>query len=802
MFIKKLFSICIIIFSVTCLFSQSKYTISGYITDKESGEGLIGANIIDVKSGSGTVTNTYGFYSLTLKSDSIYVAYSYIGYQTLLIGQNLVNDLSVDVQLIELNTLDAVEIIGERAEKIEEKTQMSTIGVPIAQLRKIPALLGETDILKALQLLPGVQSGGEGQSGFYVRGGSADQNLILLDGTPVYNASHLFGFFSVFNVDAIKDVTLVKGGFPARYGGRLSSVLDINMKEGNLNKFHGSGSLGIISSKFTLEGPIVKDKAAFIISARRTYLDILAKPFVAYALRSEGDGTTGSLAAYFYDLNAKVNWKISSKDRIYLSAYSGRDQFRIKSGTSSDFNEFTEEENLNFGFGWGNLTSALRWNHLWTDKLFSNTTLTYSNYNFGNEVGIIDNSLINEELINSNEIGFGYVNGINDYTAKIDFDYIPAPKHFVKFGVNATRHKFIPGEFNLKFKTIEDKSTTIDIDSIFGQKNVVAYETSAYIEDDYEITSKLKANVGLHFASFFVNGKQFHSLQPRLAARYLLPRNISAKASFATMQQNIQYLTNENIGLPSDQWLPTTDRIVPQKSWQVAAGFAKTINDDYEVSVEAYYKHMENVSSFKEGASLFQFNDWEDQITQGQGRSYGAEFFLQKKTGKFSGWIGYTLSWSERRFDDKNFGAWYPFTFDRRHDISIVAIYDISKRWSISGTWVYGTGNAYTLANSSYFIDRNGYPNEINNINERNNYRLNPFHRADFNADYSWGKKRMTHKLSMGAYNLYGRKNPFFVNPETRGEFDPQTGQFTSRNVLVQYSLFRFIPSMSYSFTF
>lgn len=823
---KITFTIILTLLSVM-MYGQSKYTISGYITDRSSGEGLIAANIVDLRTGKGTVTNTYGFYSLTIPGDSLAIGISYIGYQTQVIPLDLQKDLTMDISLSDETTLQAVEIVAERSEKIEEKSEMSTIRIPVSQLKKLPSLLGEADILKAIQLLPGVQSGGEGQSGFYVRGGSQDQNLILLDGSPVYNASHLFGFFSVFNADAIKDVTLIKGGFPARYGGRLSSVLDISMKEGNMKEFHGSGTVGLIASKFTFEGPIVKDKAAFIISGRRTYIDVLARPLIAYSLSQEGG--SGAFGYYFYDLNAKINWKISSKDRIYLSAYLGDDQFYARINQEDTFTGDTGQvfksiEKLKFGFGWGNITSTLRWNHLWTDKLFSNTSLTYSKYNFGTDNGFGSEQLVDDVSFASEDISFGYNSGIEDFTAKIDFDYIPLPNHFIRFGANVTNHNFTPGANNIKFRSVENTQVTLDIDTIFGQDNVSAFENYIYVEDDIDITSKLKMNVGLHFSSFSVRrdsinipesptftekNQVYTSLQPRISMRYLLPRSVSLKASYSSMQQYIQFLSNENIGLPWDQWLPTTENVEPQTSWQAAIGAAKTIRNDYEVSVEAYYKEMKNVTAYTEGASVFSFDSWQNQVTQGDGRSYGLEVFIQKKTGKLSGWIGYTLSWSERRFDDKNFGEWYPFKFDRRHDIAVVGVYEHSEHINLSATWVYGTGNTFTFPTSQYYLI-NQYPwnpgeeepINVNDLSERNNYRLAPYHRADINVDLLWGKKRFKNKLSIGAYNIYNRKNPFFLNPETKTEFNPQTNSFESTNVLVQYSLFRLIPSIAYSFTF
>lgn len=779
--------------------SQKNFTISGYIQDASTGEELIAANVFEGTNKVGTVSNLYGFYSITLPSDSIYLTFSYIGFQPQTIGIFLDKDVELNIKLSESVELETVEIVATNAQTIEEKTEMSVIDVPISQIKKIPALLGEVDVLKTLQLLPGVQSGGEGQSGLYVRGGSPDQNLILLDGVPVYNANHLFGFFSVFNADAIKDVKLTKGGFPARYGGRLSSVLEINMKEGNNQEFHGTGSIGLISSKLTLEGPIIKNKASFIISGRRTYIDQLARPLISYALSEEG--VKGSIGYYFYDLNAKLNYKISDRDRLYLSAYTGDDRFYVNTTETDEDPGFGRyESTLKTNLGWGNITTALRWNHLWTNKLFSNLTTTYSRYNFGTDIGSSFDEYNNGKLRERESFGAGYDSGIDDITAKLDFDYIPAPNHFIKFGGQAILHRFNPGIFNIDLEIVEDGAESLKIDTSFGQKIVNSTEYNLFIEDDYKISPNLKINGGLHFSGFSLKETNYISLQPRLSARYLFPQNLAMKASFATMRQYVQYLTNENIGLPWDQWLPTTDQIKPQDSWQVALGFAKTFRDLYEISIEGYYKEMKNLISYQEGASLFNVGDWQKQVTQGEGNSYGAEVFVQKKKGKFTGWLGYTLSWSNRRFDDKNLGKWYPFKFDRRHDISIVGIYEINRRISLSATWVYGTGNAITFAESKIpVINKYSWGDHtefIEVFKDRNNKRMNPYHRLDIGMDYKRFGKRFNSIWTLGAYNAYSRRNPFFLQVDERYE----NGQ--NKQVLRQYSLFPIIPSISYRFEF
>ncbi len=780
------------------LFGQQKFTISGYVEDSDSGEKLLGVNIYDANSGSGTVSNTYGFYSLTLPKDSIILSISYVGYDTRYYKAYLDKDISMNFKMGSDVALEEVVVVGEKFEKIEEETRMSTVGVPIETIKSIPALLGETDVLKVLQLLPGVQSGGEGQSGLYVRGGSPDQNLILLDGVPVYNASHLFGFFSVFNADAVKDVTLTKGGFPARYGGRLSSVIEINMKEGDKDDWHGTGSIGLIASKLTIEGPIVKDKTSLLLSGRRTYIDVLARPLIK--AQSEGQSEAGY---FFDDINAKINHKFSEKDRLFLSLYTGRDKFGLTE--RYDFNG--NENKTGFGLQWGNLTGSMRWNHLWSNKLFSNATLTYSKYKF-------TTSALDEYSFDTydSEFSLDYDAGIEDVGAKIDFDWVPNPNHFIRFGGSVVAHDFNPGLFNIFSSEKENDVEVFKIDTVLGQKEVYATELAVYVEDDMKIGERLKANVGIHVSGFNVRGKNYASFQPRIGLRYLLDSGLAIKASYSQMRQYIQLLTNEGIGLPTDLWLPSTDKVLPQDSWQAAIGVAKTVKKDYEVSFEAYYKEMSNLTAYKEGSSFFQLGPWEDRITQGSGTSYGGEFLVQKKKGRLTGWVGYTLSWSFRQFPGLNLGREFPFKYDRRHDISVVGTYKINERISVAGTWVYGTGNAVTLANSVYNGDyspveliqqgeipvtagQNFFgPNRLEFYNDRNDFRMRAYHRLDVGVTFTKQKKRYKRTWAFGAYNTYNRKNPFFIFVGS----DPQT----DKNVLKQASLFPVIPYFSWKFEF
>lgn len=785
---KATLSLTTLLLTTCILYGQARFTISGYVEDAQSGEKLIAANVFDQRSGQGVVTNTYGFFSLTLASDSVELTASYIGYQSQTFPLDLKADQNLTFQLDPSVSLEVVEVTAGQSERIEESSQMSRIEVPVEQIKRIPALLGEVDVLKTLQLLPGVQSGGEGQTGLYVRGGSPDQNLILLDGVPIYNASHLLGIFSVFNADAIRNVTLTKGGFPARYGGRLSSVLEINMKEGNLNEFHGEGSIGLITSKLTLEAPIVKGKTSFLLSGRRTYADLIFRPILKASI--EGEGTEDfDVKLHFYDLNAKVQHKFNDKHRLFASAYLGADVFA---------NKITDQfDRVSGGIDWGNLISSLRWNYQITPKLFANTTLTYSNYD-------IDISA-NVEYLNPDDpesFKAKYFSGIEDVAAKIDIDYIPLPQHYIRMGLSATAHKYSPGA--LSFRSEVDNE--VGLDTLIGSQTAYSTEYAAYVEDDMQFGA-LKVNAGLHASAFKVDNQWYGSLQPRLSLRYLLRNDLSLKASFSTMTQYINLLTSESFSLPTDLWVPSTARIRPQQAWQAAVGAARTLNGQFEVSLEAYYKKMRNVLSYKEGASfLFGFeNDWQDKVTQGKGEAYGLEFFFQKKKGRTTGWLGYTLSWNWRQFDEINRGERYPFRYDRRHDISLVINHDLSQKVKLSAAWVYGTGNAVTLSTFQYPTDRYGtFYNEIESGGDKNRFRMTDYHRLDLSISFHKKKRWGERTWNIGVYNAYYHRNPYFmtVGNKVISVFDANGNFVGNKRVVEEISILPIIPSVSYGFKF
>jgi outer membrane cobalamin receptor len=752
--------------------NAQKFTVSGYVKDAGSGESLIGSAILSKRTLQGTAANVHGFYSITLPADSIDLVYSFVGYTPVHVKLLLKRDTTIDIGLVDGTRLDEVIVSATRVEEIQETTQMSSINVPVDQIKALPALLGQVDILKVIQLMPGVKSS-EGSTGLYVRGGGPDQNLMLLDGVPVYNASHLFGFFSVFNADAINRVELIKGGFPARYGGRLSSVIDINLKDGNMKELHGEGSVDIIAAKVTVEGPIKKDRTSFLISARRTYLDALVSPFIRV-----GSAGENRLGYFFYDLNTKFNHIINKRNRIYLSTYWGDDKVYAKHRDDS-----TKRIDDRYGLKWGNIITAFRWNKVVGPRLFSNLTATYSRYRF---------NVFSKEEEDNYLYKTDYFSGIRDWALKLDYDFMPAPDHYIRYGVSAIAHKFSPGAY-----TYRDED--MPRDTTLGSTKINATEVSVYIEDDFKITGNLKVNAGVHASSFNVQSKWYHSFQPRISARYLLTRDLSLKASYASMMQYVHLLTNAGLGLPTDLWVPSTADIKPQTANQYAIGLARNFKSIYEISLEGYYKNMYNLIDYKDGTSFLNVQtDWRDKVAKGgRGKSYGAELLAQKKVGKVTGWVGYTLSWTYRQFDGLNYGKWYPYKYDRRHDVSVAMTHAWNDRMDFSAVWVYGTGNAITLPTATYqgaqTSTADSYRGVLYYYGDRNSFRMRAYHRLDisfsFWKDTKWGRSKWT----LACYNVYSRRNPFFMDLTTDTKNNPK---------FVQYSLFPIIPSIAYSFKF
>lgn len=768
------------------LAGQNKYTVSGYIKDVASGEDLIGASVfIQGENPTGTVTNIYGFYSITLPEGNYTLNYSYVGYEVVSREINLQQDERINITLALKNILNEVVISGEAKDENIRNTDMGTVDLSIEQIKTIPAIFGETDILKTLQLLPGVGGAGEGNSGFYVRGGGPDQNLILLDEAVVYNTGHLFGFFSVFNSDAIKNVTLVKGGMPAQYGGRLSSVVDVQMKDGNNQKFQAEGGIGLIASRLTLQGPIVKDKASFIVSARRTYADVLIAPFI------KNTDFAGN-RYYFYDLNTKINYKFTDKDRLFLSGYFGRDVFTYRS----------PDDDFNVEIPWGNATATVRWNHLFSNKLFMNVSAIYNDYNF-------------QVASAYDDFSFTLFSGVRDWNLRTDFDYYLNADHMLKYGVNYIFHRFSPYSAQGKSGDTEFSTDTLN------QK--YAHEAALYVQDEFNLGPLLKINAGVRMSYFLQAGpynfvevdpvthipvdtiyyaagepiKDYWGLEPRIHARYIINENSSIKAGLALTSQYIHLVSSSTSTLPTDLWVPSTAMVQPQRGVQYSLGYFKNFLDNMlESSVEVYYKEMENQIEFADSYVPQLTADIENDFVFGIGRSYGVELFLKKAQGKFTGWVGYTLSKTERQFPDLSTGDnWFPTKYDRIHDIEVVAVYDVTERWSFASTFVYATGQSTTIAESFYVVEGELHTD----YGPRNGYRMEPYHRLDISATLkNKPGKKFESNWNFSVYNVYSRKNPYFIYTDIEGDLSEGNVSVQAKKV----SIFPILPSITWNFKF
>jgi hypothetical protein len=709
----------------------------------------------------------YGFFSLTLPKGNYRIEFSYIGYESATVQLNLDKDITQNIELAPASQkLEEIVVVAKQENENITNTEMSVASLNLKEIKKVPVLFGEQDILKTVQLLPGVSASSEGSSGFFVRGGDADQNLILLDEAPVYNASHLLGFFSVFNSDALKDVKLYKGGIPAEYGGRASSVMDVRMKNGNMKEWHGSGGIGLISSRFTVEGPIVEDQGSVIFSGRRTYADLLAEPFLE---------DFDDFSLYFYDLNFKANYKISEKDRVYVSGYLGRDVL----GTDD------------FGFDWGNKTLTTRWNHTFNNKLFSNTSFIYSEYDYGFN---IQNGGIDVDLDA----------GIYDYNLKQDYNYFLNPNNKLSFGWQAIYHQFQPSVF------------AFDDEAQDAAQEQYALEGGVYISNDQKVSDKLSLSYGLRLSTFSNIGPYTEStfdeqgdvlletahasgdfyntyinLEPRVSATYLLNANSSLKASFNRNAQYLHLLSNSTAGSPTDLWIPSSTLVQPTIADQFAVGYFRNFdNNNYKFSVETYYKNLANTVDYKDGAEIFGNSNIESELVFGQGRAYGVEFLVEKTKGRFTGWLSYTLSKSERQFDEIAGGAWFSARQDRTHDISIVGVYQLTPKLSLSASWVYATGDAVTFPVGKYFIDGN----LVNLYSDRNGDRMPDYHRLDLGLTWKLKEReRYKSELNFSIYNAYSRKNAYSIT------FDTNDAGVTEAT---QLSLFGIVPSVTWNFEF
>lgn len=777
------------------------------MSDGQSGESILGANVYVKSTGRGTPSNLYGFYSITLPEGDYTLVYSFIGYESIEKEVDLHENKSITVELGAGAIMTDEAVVEAESGENTESTQMGRVELEVEKIKTLPAFMGEVDIMKTIQFLPGIQSTSEGSSGFYVRGGGPDQNLILLDNAVVYNASHLFGFFSIFNADAVKNIEVIKGGMPANYGGRLASVLNISLKEGNSKHYEVEGGIGLISSRFTVQGPLIKDKSSFIISGRRTYIDVLMKPFINPESNFAGSGY------FFYDLNTKVNYTISNKDKLFLSGYFGRDVFGFNSQSAGFSTEIP----------WGNATASARWNHLFSEKLFMNTIVTFSDYKF-------------EFKAEQEEFEFKLFSGIKDWAAKTQLAYYPNLRHRVLAGIDYTYHQFTPSSV-----TASSGETEFDTGEIV---KLYSHECAAYLLDEWDITENLRINGGLRasyfahvgpYTKFIPNEVQdnitpsnpptvveyergdligdYFKVEPRINMRWTVDRASSIKAGFT---QNYQYLHLTSLSatsLPTDVWIPSTDIVKPQFGTQYSVGYFRNFLDNqFEMSVETYYKRMDNLVEYKEG-TLPEDNvndNIDNHLTFGEGYSYGLELFLKKRTGNLTGWLGYTWSKTNRIFEAINNGEEYPAKFDRRHDFSIVLTYVLNPQFTFGGAFVYASGNAITLPLERYFYD--GFI--LEEFGPRNSFRMEPYHRADFSLTFYPKKTRMKKDRQTGekvavqrkffsswalsVYNLYNRQNPYFIYFGNEG----QIAEGTLKIQAYQVSLFPILPSITWNFRF
>lgn len=766
--IKKVSATCLMLLISNHLFAQQKLTISGTIKDAQTGETLIGATLrVEQKTNIGIAANEYGFYSLSLPQGNYTLKASFVGYEEQKIAVKLDTAIVIDWKLENKKMLSEVVISSKRKGENLTKAVMGTETLNMKDIAKVPVIFGEKDILKTIQLLPGIKSAGEGNSGFYVRGGAADQNLILLDEAPVYNASHLLGFFSTFNSDAIKDATIIKGNSPSNYGGRLSSVLDVKMKEGNNKDYNVNGGIGLISSRLSVEGPIQKDKSSFIVSGRRTYADLF--------LKASPDFKDNKL--YFYDLNAKANYKLNNKNHIFLSGYFGRDVLAFGN---------------NFGIDWGNATGTLRWNSILNSKLFSNASLIYSNYDYNVK-------------IKSGETNFNINSNIKDWNLKQDFSYYLNPKNSLRLGFNAIYHTITPSTFSGTVNNKESKE---------GRRSL---ENAVYVNNNFNVSEKLTLDYGLRLSVYTLLGgntyniydkgiktdsivlskgslgKTYYNLEPRLTANYRLNDVSSLKAGYARNTQHLHLLSNSTSSNPTDQWIGNSYNIKPEIADQYSLGYSRNFNNNkYEFGAEVYYKNMQNQVDYKDAADINTAPDVESELLYGKGRAYGLELIVKKKEGKFTGWVSYTLSKTERLIEGINNNNWYNAKQDRTNDLSIVGIYQLSPRWSLSGVFVYNTGNAVTFPTGKYNLDGQ----TVWQYGDRNANRMPANHRLDLSATYEKAKKgRFESSWNFSLYNVYGRENAYTIT------FQDDPNNITKTQAL-QTSLFKWVPSVTYNFKF
>lgn len=794
-------------------------TVSGFVRDKRSAESLIGTSVYEAHSRVGTASNNFGFFSLTLPPGDITIRSSYIGYTS---HQHILNGLERDTVLtIELEpsaSLEEVVITGQSNDKQSVlSTQMGALEINQQTIRSTPVMFGEADIIKTLQLTPGVSAGTEGTAGMYVRGGNVDENLFLIDGNPVYQINHIGGIFSAFNPEAISGMDFFKSGFPSRYGGRLSSVVDVHTKEGNMKEYHGSASIGLISGNLNFEGPIIKDRTSFNIGLRRTWLDVLSAPAVAIANKiTKKDGTRLRARYAFHDLNLKVNHIFNDRSRMYLSLYNGND---VLKGGSTDFPDQDSDNNYNYdsdlSLRWGNIMATAGWTYVFNNRLFGKVSGVFTRYHSrlrNTEHDVVGNEGDEDysDSFRENETN----TGITDFGLRTSFDYLPASAHHIRFGGDYLVHRFHP-EYNRSVAYEKNEETSVEIGREFANDLLWGHEAGVYAEDDWTLSSAVRLNAGLRFSLFNVQGKTYTGLEPRVSLRWLLDDNLSFKASYSRMNQYVHLISNSFISLPTDAWMPVTRKLKPLISDQVSAGFYYNLNKEYNFSVEGYYKTLDNLLEYRDGHTFTpSFVNWEDKLTAGEGRSYGAEFMVRKETGRTTGWVGYGLSWSDRQFDELNQGARYPARFDNRHKLNIVVMHKISPKVELSAAWSYASGNHVTLSLENYYENGTGSPTNNDNhymdasesidyYEGRNNYQLPAYHRLDLGIKiYRPKKKGRMGIWTVSIYNVYSRMNPFMIYKSDKTVPDPGSSYGKNVPVFKTIGIMPIIPSISYTYKF
>lgn len=751
------------------------YTISGYVTDDKSGEILIGANIFDTINKKSVATNEFGFYSITLPKGEVKLRVSFVGYDNIEREIKLLSDTLQNISLQTMKELEEVVVYGNSPDTGIKSSHIGAIEFSPKQLKSVPSILGETDIIKTMQLMPGVQAGTEGSSGLYIRGGGSDENLLLLDGIPLYNVSHLFGFFSLFLPESIKRVTLYKGSFPARYAGRLSSVIDVRTNDGDMNKLHGTVGIGLLSAKLQFEGPIIKNRTSFNISARRSYMDALVRPFV---------DSDNKLSYYFYDFNAKINHRFNDKHRLFLSLYKGKDNFTTDYKEDWEKYQSRDESILK----WGNDVASLRWNYAIAPMLFCNTTIAYTRYQYSS----INKSSQQRARFESNSDS-----SIKNMLCYIDFEYNPVPSQNIKFGVSYQRHSFMPETLNGKMDNGNDKE--LFYKSLYDSK-ISAHEIGGYVEDNIDISKRLNLSAGLNLSLYRVQNKSYSSLQPRLSVKYKINNDLALSGAYSLMSQNAHLLSSYAMMMPSDLWVPTTKQIKPMRAVQYSIGANYTGIKKWEFSIEAYYKTLRNVLEYRDGATFMSSAyNWDNKVEMGKGRAMGIELLAQKKTGKLTGWLAYTWAKNDRRFENGsiNGGNWFPYKYDRRHNLNLTMNYMFSKKIDLSATWEFHTGGTATVATQSTLAARPDYDIDpspvVDYIGQRNNYRMPCSHQLSLGINFNKKTKYGMRTWNISLYNVYNAMNPTFIYREKDGE---------NRSVMKKITIFPLMPSVSYTYKF